>query len=99
MPGQKPWQEAKFVLLGHTAIVSWGTTECYEHPLLKFADVNKRSLESHLPDTTSQGEIINVTSPCSISAVLNHPLTKEQISRDNAAVRKSAPKEDRRRAP
>jgi hypothetical protein len=94
MPGQKPWQEAKFVPLGHTAIVSWGTTERYEHPLLKFADVNNRSLESHLPDTTLQGEIINVTPPCSISAVLNHPLTKEQISRDNAAVRKSAPKED-----
>jgi hypothetical protein len=82
------------MIIGGEETMSWGTIERYEHPLLKFADVNIRSRESHLPDTTLHGEIINVTSPYFISAVLHQPLTQEQISRDNAAVRKSAAKED-----
>jgi hypothetical protein len=82
------------MIIGGEETMSWGTIERYEHPLLKFADVNIRSRESHLPDTILHGEIINVTSPCFISAVLHQPLTQEQISRENAALRKFAPKED-----
>jgi hypothetical protein len=82
------------MIIGGEETMSWGTIERYEHPLLKFADVNIRSLESHRPDTTLHGEIINVTSPNFISAVLNQPLTKEQIRRENAAARNSAAKED-----
>jgi hypothetical protein len=74
--------------------ISWRTIECYEHPLLKFADVNVRSQESHLPDTTLRGEIINVTSPNFISAVRYEPQTQEEITREDAGARSSAPKED-----
>jgi len=82
------------MIIGGEETMSWGTIERYEHPLLKFADVNVRTPESHLPDTTLYGEIVNVTSPNFISAVLSQPLMREQISRENAAARKSAPKED-----
>ena len=58
------------MIIGGEETMSWGTIERYEHPLLKFADVNIRPLESHLPDTTLHGEIINVTSPNFVSAVL-----------------------------
>ena len=81
------------MIIGGEETMSWGTIERYEHPLLKFADVNLRSLESHLPDTTLHGEIINVTSPYFISAVLHQPMTQEQISRENAAARNFATKE------
>jgi hypothetical protein len=85
--------EIRMIICGEETM-SWGTIERYEYPLLKFSDVNIRSRESHLPDTTLHGEIINVTSPYFISAVLHQSLTQEQVSRDNAAVRKSAAKED-----
>jgi hypothetical protein len=45
------------MIIGGEETMSWGTIERYEHPLLKFTDVNIRSLESHLPDTTLHGEI------------------------------------------
>ena len=82
------------MIIGGEETMSWGTIERYEHPLLKFADVNIRSLESHRPDTTLHGEIINVTSPNFISAVLSQPLLREQISRDSAVARNSVLKED-----
>jgi hypothetical protein len=85
--------EIRMILDGEETM-SWATVEHYEHPLLKFADVNVRSLESHLPDTILHGEIINVTSPNFISAVLSQPLLREQISRDNAVARNSVLKED-----
>jgi len=84
--------EIRMIIDGEETM-SWATIERYEHPLLKFADANVRSLESHLPDTTLHGEIINVTSPNFISAVLSQPLMQEQISRENAAARNSVPKE------
>jgi hypothetical protein len=51
---------------GGTETVFWRTVEMYEHPLVKFAD-------SHFSDQADEvvaGEIINVTSPNFISAVL-----------------------------
>jgi hypothetical protein len=82
------------MIIGGEETMSWGTIERYEHPLLKFADVNVRALESHLPDTTLCGEIVNVTSPNFISAVPCQPLTHEHIRRENVAARNSATKED-----
>jgi len=46
----------------------WCTVEKYEHPLVKFADVQIDAIND-LPAHTIRGEIVNVTSPNFISAV------------------------------
>ena len=49
----------------------WQTVEKYEHPLLKFADVEIREdTKFGMPAGTIKGEIINITSPNFISAKL-----------------------------
>ncbi len=49
----------------------WGTVERYEPPLLKLADHVTPKGDPFFPPGTVPGQIINVTSPNFISAVLN----------------------------
>ena len=70
----------------------WQTVEKYEHPLLKFADVQP---EKPYLERPIFGEVINVTSPNFISAVLSAPRqTQEEIERENEAARNSSPNDD-----
>jgi len=48
----------------------WRTVESYDHPLVKFADVHDKGVKNYIPAKTIRGEIVNVTSPNFVSAVM-----------------------------
>ncbi len=63
-------QKYEFVMIkGGEETMFWGTIESYEHPLIKLADHETKDHE-YLPSAFIPGEIINVTSPNFISAVV-----------------------------
>jgi hypothetical protein len=51
-----------------------GTTsriiEKYDHPLVKFADLNAKAIEPYLSERIIRGEIVTVTSPNFIAATM-----------------------------
>jgi hypothetical protein len=59
------------MIIGGEETTMWQTIEKYEHPLVKFADIPASSVEPYLIPRTIHGEIVNVTSPNFISAVLS----------------------------
>ena len=61
--------EIRMIVAG-SEITRWETVQSYEHPLVKFADTHYAPDSSFLPGQTFRGEIVNVTSPNFISAVL-----------------------------
>ncbi|ABD88089.1 hypothetical protein [Rhodopseudomonas palustris] len=48
----------------------WRTIAQYQHPMVKFADVESKAVNELLKAKTLHGEIINVTSPNFISATI-----------------------------
>jgi len=61
--------EIRMIIDGDEATM-WRTVETYEHPLVKFADVHITS--DLLPGRSiMRGEIVNVTSPNFISALIS----------------------------
>lgn len=59
------------MLSGSDEVTMWRTVECYEHPLLKFADIEHAGRGEFLKARVVRGEIVNVTSPNFISAVIH----------------------------
>ncbi|HEV2575136.1 MAG TPA: hypothetical protein VGU72_25605 [Beijerinckiaceae bacterium] len=49
----------------------WRTVEKIDHPLVKFADTYFDSKNEYLQDRWIRGEIINITSPNFVSAVIH----------------------------
>lgn len=64
-------KEYEFHLLeGEDEITMHGTIEKYEHPLIKCADIHFSKDSAFMPGKTVPGQIINVTSPQFIRAVM-----------------------------
>ena len=61
--------EIRMIVSGDEATM-WRTVETYEHPLVKFADAHFDAKNNYLPGGPVRGEIVNVTSPNFISAVI-----------------------------
>ena len=61
--------EIKMIIDGEETKM-WQTVEKYDHPLLKFADVDTKAPNEFTQAKTVRGEIVNVTSPYFISAKL-----------------------------
>lgn len=59
--------EIKMIINGDETTM-WRIVEKYEHPLLKFADTERKIKNEFLQGGTLVGEIVNVTSPNFISA-------------------------------
>jgi hypothetical protein len=59
--------EIKMIIDGEEAKM-WQTVEKYDHPLLKFSDIDTKVLNEFIQAKTVRGEIVNVTSPYFISA-------------------------------
>lgn len=59
----------KIIIDGEEASTG-GIVERYEHPLLKFKDSDAGDFMPHMKGKITRGQIINVTSPNFISAVL-----------------------------
>lgn len=58
------------MIIGGEETTLWRAVEKYEHPLVKFADAHFDAKNDYLPASTIRGEIVNVTSPNFISAVI-----------------------------
>ena len=58
------------MIIGGDETTMWRTVEKYEHPLVKFADAHFDARNDYLPAKTVRGEIVNVTSPNFISALI-----------------------------
>lgn len=64
--------EIKMIIDGQESTF-WRTVEKYDHPLVKFADVEPKQFNEFLATQRLRGEIVNITSPNFISALVQAP--------------------------